>query len=152
MPTAAAMCIAVGNTSFDDWPRFPALATQQLAGAVGDHLVEVHVGLGAGARLPHHQRELAVVPAGEDLVGRGDDGLRLVGRQLAQVAVHLGRGALDLRQRLDQLLRLALAGDAEVLQRALRLRAPQGLGRHFDRPEGVAFDAVFAHVVLRCGW
>jgi hypothetical protein len=46
-----------------------ALAAEQLGGAVGQHLVGVHVRLRAGARLPDHQRELLVVPAREHLVG-----------------------------------------------------------------------------------
>ena len=33
-------------------------------------LVDVHVGLRASARLPHHERKLRVMAAGEDLVGR----------------------------------------------------------------------------------
>jgi NADPH:quinone reductase-like Zn-dependent oxidoreductase len=41
----------------------------QLDGAVGDDLVGVHVGLGAAAGLPHHQREVVVELAGDDLVG-----------------------------------------------------------------------------------
>jgi hypothetical protein len=42
----------------------------ELVGAPGDDLVDVHVGLRAAARLPHHERKLRVVAAGEDLVGR----------------------------------------------------------------------------------
>ena len=37
------------------------LSTQQLDGSVGDHLVSVHVGLGAGPRLPDHQREVVII-------------------------------------------------------------------------------------------
>ena len=46
---------------------------EQLVGPVGDHLVGVHVGLGAGAGLPHHQREMLVEPAVRDLLGRARD-------------------------------------------------------------------------------
>jgi hypothetical protein len=63
--------MAVGKVSFDDWPRLTwslgwtgrllaALAAEQLGGAVGDHLVGVHVGLGAGAGLPDDEREVVV--------------------------------------------------------------------------------------------
>ena len=41
-----------------DEALLPALAAQDLAGAVGEHLVHVHVGLGAAAGLPDHEREL----------------------------------------------------------------------------------------------
>ena len=37
------------------------LAAEQLDGAVGDDLVGVHVGLGAGPRLPDYQREVVVI-------------------------------------------------------------------------------------------
>ena len=50
-------------------------AAEQLVGAVGDHLVDVHVGLGAGAGLPHDQRELIVELAVDDLLRGLDDGL-----------------------------------------------------------------------------
>ena len=37
------------------------LSAEQLDGAVGDDLVGVHVGLGAGPRLPDHQREVVII-------------------------------------------------------------------------------------------
>ena len=43
--------------------------------------------------------------------------------------VHLGRGALDDAERADQRPRHALGADAEVLDRALGLRAPVAVGR-----------------------
>ena len=56
----------------------PALAAHQLGGAIGEHLVHIHVRLGAGAGLPHHQRELVVPAAREDFVGGLRDGSALV--------------------------------------------------------------------------
>jgi len=44
------------------------LPAQDLDGAVGDHLVHVHVSLSARTRLPHDQREVIVQLAGDDLV------------------------------------------------------------------------------------
>ena len=128
-------------------PPFPTRAAHQLAGAVGQHLVDVHVRLRARAGLPHHQRELVGMQPRDHLVGGGHDGLGLVCRLQAQRLVDHGRRPLHPRQRPDQLRRLALAGDVEVLQRALRLRAPQAMGGHFDRAEGVVFDAA-AHGAL----
>ena len=46
------------------------LAAEDLDSAIGDDLVHVHVGLGAGAGLPHHQREIAGEPTLDDLIGR----------------------------------------------------------------------------------
>ncbi|MNZ94878.1 hypothetical protein D3C78_1139960 [compost metagenome] len=119
--------------------RIAALAAQQFAGAVGQHLVDVHIGLGARAGLPDHQRELLLVAAGDHFVGGLHDGPGLGGVEQAQLLVDNRRGALDLGQRVDQLARLALARNIEVLQRALRLRAPQSIGRHRDGAESVTF-------------
>ena len=48
-------------------------AAQHLVGTVGDHLVEVHVALGAGARLPDDQRKVIVELAFDHLAcGAGD--------------------------------------------------------------------------------
>jgi hypothetical protein len=51
------------------------VAAQHLDGAVGDDLVGVHVGLGAGTGLPDDQREVFVELAGCDLGGGLLDGL-----------------------------------------------------------------------------
>ena len=47
--------------------------SQDLAGTVGEHLVDVHVGLGAGPGLPDHEGELLRVAPPEDLVRGGND-------------------------------------------------------------------------------
>ncbi len=54
----------------------PERAAGQLDGAVGDHLVGVHVGLGAAAGLPHHQREVVVEGAVRHLAGGANDQVR----------------------------------------------------------------------------
>ncbi len=54
---------------------------QQFQRAVGDDLVGVHVGRGAGAALDHVDHELVVQPARPDFLGGGDDG---VGPRLVQ--------------------------------------------------------------------
>ena len=58
-------------------------AARQFDGAVGDDLVDVHVGLGAAAGLPDTQRELVVEFAGDDFVGRLHDESGFVGGKLA---------------------------------------------------------------------
>ena len=73
----------------------PALAAEQLGSAVGEHLIDVHVGLRAGAGLPHHQRKLGIVAAGQHLLGGASDGLRLLFRQQAEVRIDRGRRLLD---------------------------------------------------------
>ncbi len=110
---------------------------EQFGGAVGQHLVDVHVGLRAGAGLPDDERELAAVAAGRHLVGRRHDGERRGVGQQAEFAVDPGAGALDLGQRADQFFRHAFAGNGEMLQRALRLRAPQMVVSYLDVAEGI---------------
>ena len=48
---------------------------EQLIGPIGDHLVGVHVGLGAGAGLPDHQREMLGQRAVRHLLGGARDGV-----------------------------------------------------------------------------
>ncbi len=119
------------------------LAGEQLVGAVGDHLVDVHVGLRAGAGLPHHQRELIVEFAVDDFGRRLHDRLGAPRIEQAELAIDFGGGALDQRQRRDQRPRHALVADAEIIARALGLRAPIAIGRDLDRPEAVGFGAGF---------
>ena len=128
--------------------RFRAeLAAEHLVGAVGDHLVDVHVGLGAGAGLPDHQREMIVELAVDHLLRGLDDGARAAGVEQAERAVDLGGGALDDAERADQRPRHALGADAEVLDRALGLRAPIAVGRHLDRAEAVGLGAGLARLL-----
>src|SRR5438445_520245 len=152
--TSFAILVSDAATVFSaPWPftraSFAALASQELARPVGEHLIHVHVGLRARARLPHHERKLGVVPSGEHLVGGGGDGFRLVLGKLLQLHVHARAGALDQRERADQLHGHALAGNAEILERALRLRAPQPVGGDADLAEAVVLDAVIGHRQIR---
>ena len=65
-------------------------ATHQLDGAIADDFVDVHVGLGARARLPDDQREVVVVErAVDDLVAGLADGVSHFGVETV-VAVDLG--------------------------------------------------------------
>ena len=50
---------------------------EQLDGAVRQHLVDVHVRLGARAGLPDVERKMVVELAGDRLVGGARDGVRL---------------------------------------------------------------------------
>ena len=56
--------------------RFGAeTAAQHLDGAVGDDLIGVHIGLGAGAGLPDGQGKVIVELAVDHFLGGSDDGL-----------------------------------------------------------------------------
>ncbi len=73
--------------------------------------------------------------AGEHFVGGRRDGVGLFSVEQAEVAIDHGAGALDGGQCHDQFVRHALGGDGEVLQRTLRLRAPQPFGGDLDGAE-----------------
>jgi len=88
-----------------------------LQGAVGDHLVGVHVGRGAGAALDDVHHELVAETAGPDLLARRDDRGRLLRFQEPEVAVGEGRGLLHGRKCHHQFaqVRDPHAADREVL-------------------------------------
>ena len=115
---------------------------QDLVGAVRDHLVGVHVGLGAGAGLPDHQREVLGELAVDHLLRRrarsasARRGSSTPSSRLTRAAARLTMPSARTSGR-----RHGLAADPEVLQAALGLRAPVAVGRHLDRAEGVGLDA-----------
>ena len=122
-----------------------ARAAEDLVGAIGDHLVDVHVGLGARPGLPHDQRKMIVEGAVDDFLGGLHDRAHAARVQQAEFVVHLGRRPFDDRKRADHRQRDALGADAEVLERALRLCAPVAIGRNLDRSEAVGFAARLRH-------
>jgi hypothetical protein len=77
-------------------------APQHLDGAVGDHLVGIHVGLGAGARLPDDEGEVGVELAFDHLLRGLDDDPAELRIELAEVHVGFGSGALDDAKRPDR--------------------------------------------------
>ena len=114
---------------------------QQLVGPVGDHLVGIHVRLGAGSRLPDRQGEVVVEPSLPDLPGRCLDGIRQRGGQGAQVPVRAGGRKLLKAEGADQGRGEALLADLEERQRPLGLRAPVAVGWNLDLAEGIPLDA-----------
>ena len=119
----------------------PERRARELAAAVGDHLVHVHVELRAAARHPHVQRKHIVMLAGEDLVADLNDQLvALVVEPLAGM-VGVGGGFLQDGVGGDHLARDQILADAEVLERALGLRAPELVGGNLDFAEAVGFLA-----------
>ena len=122
-----------------------ALAAQQLVGAVRDHLVEVHVALGAGAGLPDDQREMFVELAVDHLLGSVRNHASALAVEDAERLVDVGRRTLDQPERADERQRHALLADAEILQRALGLRAPIFVRRDIDRSERIGLGAGLRH-------
>ena len=70
---------------------------------MAEHLVDVHVGRGAGAALEHVDRELIVQLAVDDLLRRGHDGVAAFTGQRAERVVGQRRRLLHHGQRADQL-------------------------------------------------
>ena len=118
-------------------------AAQNLDRPVGDHLVGVHVGLGARAGLPHHQGEVVVQLAVDHVLGGTGDGLGDLRFQIVQLRVGARGRLLDDAQRADHRPGQAFAADGEVDQRALGLRAPVAIGRDLQVSERIAFHAYF---------
>ena len=117
------------------------LAAEQFVGAIGDHLVEVHVGLGAGAGLPDHQRKMIVELAVDHLARGADDGAGAALVEQPELAIGFGRGKLDDAKRANDVHRHPVLADAEILPRSLGLRAPIAVGGNLDRTEAVGLGA-----------
>ena len=125
-----------------------ARARQLFVGDPRDHLIRVHVRLGAAARLPDRERELVVIVARDDRIGGVGD---RVGepRVEALASVHPRRRALDPRERVDDRQRHPLVrGEGEIMPAAFGLRAPIGVGRNLDLADAVAFDPRLAHASI----
>jgi hypothetical protein len=103
---------------------------QVLQRTVGDHLVGVHVGGGAGAALDHVHHELLVQLAGDQVVAGLGNGIGLGFVDGAQLQVGMGGCLLHEGKGPDQLGHLGhgLAGDGKVLHGACRMHAPVGVG------------------------
>ena len=108
------------------------LAAEQLDRPVRQHLVDVHVGLGAGAGLPDIERKVVVEQAPDRLVGGAHDRAGLPLRQAAGRRIDQCRGLFDIAIGVIDALWHAVVADREMHQAALGLRAPIAVGRHLD--------------------
>ena len=136
-----------------DQLRIAALAAENLDGAVGEDLVGVHVMRGACARLIDIHDEVLLPVArqrcaemvtpvlAKDLVARLDDRVGYTRIEPPSVAVGHRGGALDEHRGAHKCRVRAHPADRVVLDRTLRLRAVERLGRDLHRAERVFFDA-----------
>ena len=124
-------------------------SAEHLDRAVGDHLVGVHVRLRTRAGLPHDERKFGVELAVDHFLRRADDRVGELAIEHTQVAIGFGRRALDRAQGANKRHRHRLAADAKVLQRALRLCAPQVIGGDLDGAEGIALGTGLSHPLPR---
>ena len=124
-------------------------AAEELDGAVGQHLVHIHVGLGAGTCLPHVERKMFVQQAVHAFLRGAVNGLRLPGGQPPHAGVDPRAGFFDQAEGAADFQRHFVIANGKVLKRTLRLRAPVSVGRHHDLPHAVKFFAfssgVYAH-------
>ena len=117
----------------------------ELIGAIGNHLVRVHVALRAGSGLEHDERKLGIEPAGDDFVRGARDQIGNLRRDQAERGVGARRGFLQESERANDGTRPdeSRTADREEMARPLGLRAPQAIGRDLDRPHGVMLDSRF---------
>ena len=107
-----------------------------------DDLVGVHVAAGAGTGLKHVHRKLVVESSVGHLESRGLDGRRELGRHVPQFRVRARRRTLDQSQGTDERARHAQAARRKILDRALRLGAPERGRGHIERTHAVTLDAI----------
>ena len=103
----------------------PERLTGDLRATVRDHLVDVHVELGAAAGHPDVERELFVVLTVKDLVADTNDQILLGVTEPAGLVVDQRGGLLDDRIGGDHLPGDEVVADTEMLQGPLRLRPPR---------------------------
>jgi hypothetical protein len=115
-----------------------AYPAHQLGGAVGQHLVRVHVVRGAGAGLIDVDDEVVAQRTAEDFVRRA--GNRAADARVEAPERHVGlrRGLLDENRRGDEIGRRAQPADRKVLDRPRRLNAVVRLGGDGVLTQGIA--------------
>ena len=119
----------------------PAPAAQPLVGEAGDHLVDVHVGGRAGARLQHVDRGGIRHAAGGHAGRRRDDSRRPPWRQQPQPCVHARGSQLDERVGADEGRMRQAVGELEGPSRPLGEGPPECPPRDLDRSEAVTLHA-----------
>jgi len=117
------------------------LAAKHFVGTIGDHLVEVHVGLRAGAGLPDHKRKMIVELALDHFARGADDGAGAALVEQPELAIGFRRGKLDDAERANDCHRHPVMTDAEILPGTFGLRAPVAVGGNLDRAEAIGLDA-----------
>ncbi len=116
-------------------------AAEHLVGAVGDHLIEIHIGLGAGAGLPDDKGKMIVELAVDHLARGASDGAGAALVDQSQFAIGFGGRQLDDAERANDVHRHPVMADAEILPGAFGLRAPVAIGGNLDRTEAVGLGA-----------
>src|ERR671912_2565543 len=103
------------------------LSPEDLDGAVGDHLVGVHVGGGARPGLEHVEDEGVVQTTIDDLPGGLHDGVPLLIAYEAELVVYDGGLELYGAERFDEAARLAQVAYGKVIEGAAGVGSPMGV-------------------------
>ena len=106
---------------------------------VGHHLIDVHIGLRAGSGLPHHQWELIIEFAVQDLITNLTDQFGFVFGKYPQVMVGQGSCFFQDGESTDNFLRHLLTADLEVFGGTLGLGSPVLFGRYVYITDAVFF-------------
>ena len=123
-----------------DGPVAPLGTAQKLVGAVGDHLVGVHVGRGAGPGLEHVYDKLIVPDVIGDLLCRLTDRFGQLAIQQSKIGVYFSRGTLDRAEGGDERRVSAVAADGEILHRARCLHPVIGIRGHLFLAQRISLD------------
>ena len=121
----------------------PGSCARELIGAVRNHLVRVHVAVGAGPGLEHAERELVVQPAGDHFVGGLSNQVGDGRVDRAQGRVGRGGGLLDQAEGANDAARPPIDGrvaDREVGSRPLGHGSPEPRQRDGHRPERIVLE------------
>ena len=121
---------------------FALAVPQELKGAVGDHLVGIHIGRCPRAALNAVNGELIVQFALDDLIASRADGIPDLAGQHAELHVRNGRSLLDLTERLDKFREAgdAHAGNREILDRPIGLDSVICIGRDAHFTQKIVFE------------
>ncbi|MNU66989.1 hypothetical protein D3C71_563160 [compost metagenome] len=123
---------------------------KQFQRAVGDDLIGIHVGRGAGSALNFIHHELLTQRAGADFAAGLGDGFHSFGVEQAELVICACRSLLHIGQSPDEIGVVANGhpGDLEVFHSARRVHAPIDIRRNFLCPEQIMLPARHAHCVL----
>ena len=121
------------------------LATQHLDGSVGDHFVDVHVGLRARACLPDGQRKVVVELAFRHFARRLRDGVGALGVKVFQGLIGFSCTHLHDTERPHERGGHRLLADRKVYERARRLRPVILVRRDLEFAEAIGLYAHICH-------
>src|SRR5436305_5597668 len=120
-----------------------ARATQQLAGAVGYHLVGIHIGRGGGTCLKNIQDEVTIKFAVDYFLGGLYNRFGYLRINSAKAFIYLSRSLFDLSKRSNKLSWEAQIADWKIEYGTVGTCSPIGMCRNLHLTHRVTLDAGF---------